>query len=558
MLHGYHIIEELGRGGFGKVVLAEEELSGRKVAIKHLKASTAIQVELLHEIKIISQFYHPNIVTYHNAFTDKETIYFVMEYCSGGSLARILPSQLLPEKKVTKLILGIAEALNTVHQKGITHNDIKPANLLLAESGIIKLADFGVANGQGATSIYLPPDNDSEEYTNVDLDIFALGITYTELLTGRHPLIGLSQTEAIALIKSGNFKLNQFPGYVHDIIHKATNPDKEERFQNMQEFIDALSANVTDIVIDKTHIRASKFAKKLKTLLNFKRYYSFDQAINRGDQSLMQYPIVQQQIGNFHIAMNNIELADKVFNNLKEKLPTISIYKQLGFINLELGRYTEAIGYLTKHLATKPEDIEVYNNLLESYYKNKNFKKGMYVSSELTKTFPKEICFASNYYLFQQLYQGFDEIQPIKKNAYIHYNYNIFLQGKRIINEKRRDNLLHKLLFCHYNLTKAKANNDLLTISVNNAELDYIPIGYITIGRTGYENDIEFDGTLISRKHCLIFALKNENWIYNLDSTTGTFVDDKRISNRMRLTHKHIIKIGDNELIVNVDRNKMF
>jgi len=111
------------------------------------------------------------------------------------------------------------------------------------------------------------------------------------------------------------------------------------------------------------------------------------------------------------------------------------------------------------------------------------------------------------------------------------------------------------VIFCRVRVNTEPANK---SIKHQNVGKDCFIIGYITIGRAGYENDIELDGTLISRKHCLIIALENKNWIYNLDSTTGTFVDDKRISNRMRLTHKHIIKIRENELIVNVDRNKMF
>lgn len=559
MLPGYNILRKLGSGGFGDVLLAEEQLSGRKVAIKSLKTSASKQDALLNEIRIISQFYHKNIVIYHNAFTVDDTIYFVMEYCNGGSLANVIENQNLPEKSVTKIILDIAKAIKVVHDHNIVHNDIKPANLLLSEDDIVKLADFGVSNGRGGTKLYQPPNIDEIGYSLNDfrLDIFALGITYAELLTSKNPLKNLTKSEALSKLKIGKLGIENFPDWIQQIIHNATHPNVNNRYQNIQELIEAIEANRSDITIDKTHITASRLGKRFKWMLDQKRYYSLSKEFNQIDKKLGEFPAILQQTGCYHLAMNNIEKAKQIFERLKEKMPSIPIYKELGNIYLELGQYPSAIGFLTEHLTISPDDCEAYNLLLECYFRSKRFKKGLLLCKDLQKTFPKEICFMANEYLFRQLSQEYESKTKKSRSLFELYNDDIFSLGNTILNINKKDQLIDKLLFCHYSLTKVKGLNTKLVITQNGVSVDIDNKYLITIGRKEYFNDIEFHGTSVSRKHCLIVTLTNENWIYDLGST-GTYVDGIKIKRRMRLTHKHTIKIGDYELIVNVDKTKLF
>jgi len=139
MIAGYKLLRKIGSGGFGQIYLGEEEISGRKVAIKTLKESADIFENTKHEIHIISQFYHPNIVTYHTTLLDGETVYIVMEYCKKGSLSEKIVQKPIQLDEALYIVQTIAKTLKFVHDKGIVHHDVKPANILLAEDNQIKL-----------------------------------------------------------------------------------------------------------------------------------------------------------------------------------------------------------------------------------------------------------------------------------------------------------------------------------------------------------------------------------------------------------------------------------
>ena len=99
---------------------------------------------ILKEIRTISQFNHPNIVQYHVAFVKEDDLYFVMEYCVGGSLANAFHRKEFDLNKAIDTVLTIAKALQVIHQKGIIHGDIKPENLLLGENNEVKVGDLDV------------------------------------------------------------------------------------------------------------------------------------------------------------------------------------------------------------------------------------------------------------------------------------------------------------------------------------------------------------------------------------------------------------------------------
>jgi len=116
MLNGYKYIKSLGFGGFGKVILAREEISGRLVAIKSLNDKKNLAIDnIKHEIQILSRFYHPHIVIYHNTIETPDGLHFVMEYCEGGSLQQRMKEQNLSQSEVIKIILTIAKALKLIH-----------------------------------------------------------------------------------------------------------------------------------------------------------------------------------------------------------------------------------------------------------------------------------------------------------------------------------------------------------------------------------------------------------------------------------------------------------
>ena len=177
----YRFERELGKGGFGTVFLAREDVSHREVAIKQLNSQDADrQRAIIHEMQMVSRFNHPNIITYHHHFSENGLLFLVMEYCAGGSVRDAIARRKISATEALNWIQTLAETLDFVHKKLIVHHDIKPDNILFTENGAIKLSDFGIANTGGGTLAYMSPEALAWDERSVDdprVDIYALGVT---------------------------------------------------------------------------------------------------------------------------------------------------------------------------------------------------------------------------------------------------------------------------------------------------------------------------------------------------------------------------------------------
>jgi serine/threonine-protein kinase len=200
----YRIVAELGRGGMGIVYKAHEESLNRFVAIKvlgeHLTEDPDQVERFLREARSAASLNHPNIVQIYAVSEDDGRHFFAMEYVSGNSLQQILRSSgPLDPIQVAKIALQTASGLRAAHEQGIIHRDIKPANLLIDDRGLVKIADFGLALVTGGVSRltatgmfmgtpgYLSPEQCLDQDPDHRTDIYSLGVTLYEALSGKVP-----------------------------------------------------------------------------------------------------------------------------------------------------------------------------------------------------------------------------------------------------------------------------------------------------------------------------------------------------------------------------------
>jgi len=201
----YTIVSELGRGGMGVVYKAHEESLNRFVALKvlgkHLSEDESFVARFKREAQSAAALNHPNIVQVYAIAEFDGQHCFAMEFVRGSSVQEIIrEGGPMDPVKAARLILQAASGLGAAHRKGIYHRDIKPANLMVDESGILKIADFGLAIlAAGTTQLtatgmfmgtpgYLSPEQCLGENVDQRTDIYALGVTLYEMLTGVTPL----------------------------------------------------------------------------------------------------------------------------------------------------------------------------------------------------------------------------------------------------------------------------------------------------------------------------------------------------------------------------------
>ena len=220
---GHYVVEgTLGHGAMGTVYLARDERIGRRVALKQLQLAKAqfedaesaaeFYMRLQREAEVCGSLQHPNIVTLYDVGYDGERIsYLALEYVAGETLLDLLKRHRprpLPVEAALRIAADILRGLAYAHAKGIVHRDVKPANILIGDDGVAKIADFGIARPQqssmtvaGAlmgTPNYMPPEQVKGIPATPRSDLFSLGVLLFEMVAGAKPFIA---TELAALLE---------------------------------------------------------------------------------------------------------------------------------------------------------------------------------------------------------------------------------------------------------------------------------------------------------------------------------------------------------------------
>lgn len=261
----YELIEPIGGGGMALVHRALDHETNRTVAVKILRSDLAESEEFVERFKreahASTTLDHPNIVKAYDVGCDQGDYYIVMEYVKGTTLKRMISAKGHLDMDMTlKIGLQIARALAHAHDSHIVHRDIKPQNILVEESGVIKVADFGIARGVAASTVttmagtgvmgsvhYFSPEQARGRHIDYRTDIYALGIVLYEMITGHLPFEGENAVEvAIKHIQEDvrvpDEYARQVPPALRDVIHKATRRKKEERYQDIHSMIADLEA----------------------------------------------------------------------------------------------------------------------------------------------------------------------------------------------------------------------------------------------------------------------------------------------------------------------------
>jgi len=208
----YRVIRPIASGGMGRVVLAEDQLLARQVALKrlHTGGDERELVRLRREAQVGASLSHPNLVSVHDVFFDEHDLVVVMEYVEGETLRDAMRRGALAPARALQVLGAMAAALDHIHERGVIHRDVKPANVLLRSDGVVKLGDLGVASAQDRTRIttsgtvlgtasYMAPEQLEGHPASREVDIYALAAVAFEAFSGRR---ARPETNPLALARA--------------------------------------------------------------------------------------------------------------------------------------------------------------------------------------------------------------------------------------------------------------------------------------------------------------------------------------------------------------------
>jgi serine/threonine-protein kinase len=248
----YKILSTIGSGGFGTVYLAEDTWIDKKVALKVPHKQGVDFGELLREPRLLATLNHPNIVTILTAEKQENVFFIVMEFVPGETLEALIAREgALDVPLALDYTCQICNAVDHAHRHGVLHRDLRPSNVLVTDTGLLKVADFGTSRfleiaAHGTTIIGSPPYMAPEQFHGKAVfasDIYSLGVTMYEMLTGVLPYDTPSPADLDRLMRgelasAPRLKNPKIPKALSDIVVKAMAPDITARYQRASELLD--------------------------------------------------------------------------------------------------------------------------------------------------------------------------------------------------------------------------------------------------------------------------------------------------------------------------------
>ena len=289
-LGAYRLLSAIGAGGMGCVYLAEDTRLERQVAVKVLlpgmSADTQWRRRFEQEARVASALNHPGIVTIHDIGRDAGVDFLVMELVRGETLAKRIPEGGMSVAEARRYGIEMADALAAAHAAGIVHRDLKPGNVMVTESGGIKVLDFGLAktgpalrtarsasglSGEGTivgTVAYMSPEQAKGLPVDARTDIFSFGAVLYEMLTGRRAFKGDSDISTLAALLDKEpelLKLRHTPGEMRQIVSRCLAKSRDDRYQNFEDVRAALEAVTPGVRISRRALGGAALATAAAT-----------------------------------------------------------------------------------------------------------------------------------------------------------------------------------------------------------------------------------------------------------------------------------------------------
>ena len=252
----YEVLEKIGTGGMSDVYKAKCHKLNRFVAVKVLKQEFSENANFVSKFRVEAQaaagLMHPNIVNVYDVGEENGIHYIVMELVEGITLKKYIEKKArLSYKEAVSIAIQVSMGIEAAHNNHIIHRDIKPQNIIISKEGKVKVTDFGIAKAATSNTItsnvmgsvhYTSPEQARGGYSDEKSDIYSLGITLFEMLTGRVPFNG-ETTVAIAIkhiqeeLPSPKNFVPEIPASVEGIVIKCCQKSPDRRYQNMQELV---------------------------------------------------------------------------------------------------------------------------------------------------------------------------------------------------------------------------------------------------------------------------------------------------------------------------------
>jgi serine/threonine-protein kinase len=258
----YKYVQKIGKGAFGTVLLVEDTVVEERLILKFLNPNVAQDEEMLkrfvHELRYSRKITHRNVIRIYDFLSIRGNYAISMEYFPSHTLGNEVGDQPLPTAKAVQYAIDIATGMSVAHQSGIIHRDLKPANVLIDETGLVKIVDFGVAAAQhqGDTQLtktgyvigspkYMAPEQILGKKVDERADIYSLGVILYEMLTGEPPYHRGDHMAVMYQHVQGKARApidvnSSIPPALSDVVVKAMAVDKAKRYQSMDELRAAL------------------------------------------------------------------------------------------------------------------------------------------------------------------------------------------------------------------------------------------------------------------------------------------------------------------------------